>query len=507
MKRLVLLGRKKRILAAMSTAALLVVGIGCGSASSSERRYILIDGGAHRGEVVALFQTTELVSQYPWEIYAIEANPNLIDSLRRWEDITIIDQAISTEEGSLEFFLGEENDRLGSLYNRARQLKPEPIRVQSFDFSQWIETNFSLDDYVIVSFDIQGGEYPVLEKMVADSTMKYIDRLYIDWHPRIAGRTFTEHSELLQKIRDEGVGVINDCGERAFQRGTWIDTLLDPPTIEVHGVDFVGAGAPVRLGADAAAQGIARLERVEFAVDGAVVGVDTEAPYEATWTAEGTGRHLVTVTAHDSEGNVAESAPVTLFVGLRALERSIARSEDDAQEGVDGFRIRLDSSDLELIEDRGGDQVVGLRFTEIRIPRGAQIAKAYVQFTTEEVSTDPTDLIIQAELVGNGATFRDVPRNLTSRRQTSASVTWSPEPWEVTGERSVRQRTPDLAALIQEVVDRSDWQEGNAFVLLISGSQSGDRDVVSYDGAGRRLERAPRLYIELAEGDAPSPGP
>ena len=51
-----LIGRKKPILAAMSTAALLVAGIGCGSASSSERRYIFIDGGAHRGQVIKLYE-------------------------------------------------------------------------------------------------------------------------------------------------------------------------------------------------------------------------------------------------------------------------------------------------------------------------------------------------------------------------------------------------------------------------------------------------------------------
>ncbi len=44
------------------------------------------------------------------------------------------------------------------------------------------------------------------------------------------------------------------------------------PTIEVHAVDVVDAGAPVRLEAEAAAQAGARVERVEFLVDGAVVG-------------------------------------------------------------------------------------------------------------------------------------------------------------------------------------------------------------------------------------------
>ena len=109
------------------------------------------------------------------------------------------------------------------------------------------------------------------------------------------------------------------------------------------------------------------------------------------------------------------------------------------------------------------------------------------------MDTEPTALILQAELAGNGRALRRVNHDLSSRTRTAASVTWSPEPWEVVDEHSERQRTPDLAALIQEVVDRPDWQEGNALVLLISGS-GGERDAESCDGGGP--ERAPRLYIE-----------
>ncbi|MDA2923724.1 Ig-like domain-containing protein [Acidobacteria bacterium AH-259-L09] len=262
--------------------------------------------------------------------------------------------------------------------------------------------------------------------------------------------------------------------------------------------DAFDPGEPIPVEARVSAFADARVLRVEFMMDGRSIAVDTEPPYEFNWDEAEKGRHVATARVHDSEGNVAESASRVFFVGLAALERSIARSEDDAQEGGAGS-MRLTSDDLELIEDSGGDQVVGLRFTEIRIPRGAQIEQAYLQFAAEEVSTDPTDLLIQAELAGHAATFRDVTRNLTSRRRTSASVHWSPEAWNVRDESSGRQRTPDLAALIQEVIDRPDWQEGNALVLLISGSDRGERDVWSYDGS---RERAPRLYIELAEGNA-----
>ena len=95
--------------------------------------------------------------------------------------------------------------------------------------------------------------------------------------------------------------------------------------------------------------------------------------------------------------------------------------------------------------------------------------------------------------------LRSFGHNVSSRKPTAASVNWSPESWGVEGEQSVRQRTPNLVALIQDVVNRPDWRAGNALVLLIRGS--GRREGLAYDGARRqqRLEHAPRLYIELAD--------
>ncbi len=57
-----------------------------------------------------------------------------------------------------------------------------------------------------------------------------------------------------------------------------------------------------------------------------------------------------------------------------------------------------------------------------------------------------------------------------------------------------RKQTPDLSTLIQEVVAHADWQEGNALVLIISGS--GKRVAMSYDGAAAVRQNVPMLYIE-----------
>ncbi len=268
--------------------------------------------------------------------------------------------------------------------------------------------------------------------------------------------------------------------------------------------DYFDPGETVSLAVEVAGPASAQVARVEFVMDSLVVGVDAARPFEHDLQETREGRHEVWARGYDDRGNVVESGAVAFFVGLRALERSIVRSEDDAQEWVDApvglGGVRLASPDLELIENRGGDQVVGLRFTDLRIPPGARIAKAFLQFTPEERDSGPADLTIQAELAGDAAVFENSRGNISSRNRTAASVEWSPGPWI----RSAAVRTPDISALVQEVVTLPDWQHGNAMVLLISGSDSGERDVWSYDGRVRAW--APRLYVELAEGDAPFPG-
>jgi len=170
----------------------------------------------------------------------------------------------------------------------------------------------------------------------------------------------------------------------------------------------------------------------------------------------------------------------------------VTQSEDDAEEKIRG-KMDLDSSDLDMMHTTSGDQVaVGIRFAKVLISGEAQIQKAYLQFTAEEKLKEPTDLTIHAELSVNAKSFTTADHNISSRKRTKASVRWSPEPWSVFGERSQKQRTPDLSTLIQEVVAQPGWRGGNALVLIITGS--GNQDAFSFDGGGRRY--APMLHVK-----------
>ena len=136
------------------------------------------------------------------------------------------------------------------------------------------------------------------------------------------------------------------------------------------------------------------------------------------------------------------------------------------------------SSDLELVYD-GNNQVVGMRFRGVNIPKGATITSAYLQFKVDETSSEVTTLSIQGEASSKAAVFTSTRRNLSSRLRTTNAVSWSPPSWLTFGAAGMDQRTPNLSSIVQEIVNQTDWVSGNSMVMIITGS--GHRVAKAYE--------------------------
>jgi hypothetical protein len=184
----------------------------------------------------------------------------------------------------------------------------------------------------------------------------------------------------------------------------------------------------------------------------------------------------------------------TTVSGL-TIDTQIASSSDDAEEQSAG-NVKVTSSMLDLIEDGGVMQIVGMRFANLNIPKNAHIIKAYIQFTAKRASSVSTNLIIQGEHVANPNPFNGTRLNLSSRIKTTESVNWSPQAWS---KGSVSQ-TSDIGSIVQSLVNQSDWSSGNAMAFIVSGV--GQRVAVSYDGLANN---APTLHIEYTNGSTPPP--
>jgi hypothetical protein len=209
----------------------------------------------------------------------------------------------------------------------------------------------------------------------------------------------------------------------------------------------------------------------------------TQPPVTTTTSSTTTTQPPVTTTTVQATTTTSTTAPLT------TVELRVATGADDAEERP-GRAANLDSSDLELVFDKA-DQVVGMRFTSVPLPPGATVETAYVQFQVDAASTGPTSLTIAAEARDDAPAFAAAPGDLADRPRTQARVPWIPEPWPAVGAAGAAQRTPNIAAVVREIVERPGWRSGNALVILVTGT--GERGAEAYDGD---RGGAPLLHLE-----------
>jgi lysophospholipase L1-like esterase len=203
------------------------------------------------------------------------------------------------------------------------------------------------------------------------------------------------------------------------------------------------------------------------------------------YTATVVGGYSVSAT----DGGVTGIAAVTVTNEGATIEKRVSAGSDDAEEYASGG-MYLTSGDLEMTYD-GSTQKVGMRFNGINIPQGAEIIKAYIQFRVDETSSVATSLTIEGEDVDNAVTFTGSPLNISTRERTAASVAWTPVPWTTGGAAGPDQRTSDISSVIEEIVNRGGWSNGNSLVIIMTGT--GKRVAESYEGDSAG---APLLHVE-----------
>ncbi|HET8560607.1 MAG TPA: PKD domain-containing protein [Marmoricola sp.] len=204
------------------------------------------------------------------------------------------------------------------------------------------------------------------------------------------------------------------------------------------------------------------------------------------------GTYVLRLTASDSDLSDYDELTVSVYTPgqTRSVNLPIAASTDDAQEGGGqyGDRVQTDSPDDELGNNGEIDpytqqlttMLTGLRFAGLPVPKGSKIVSARIQFTTDETGSDPASFTIRGEAADNAATYAATRGNISKRAATAASAPWAPGAWTTVAEAGTDQLTPDLSAIVQQVVDRAGWQQGNAVAFMISGS--GRRTAGAYDG-------------------------
>lgn len=170
-------------------------------------------------------------------------------------------------------------------------------------------------------------------------------------------------------------------------------------------------------------------------------------------------------------------------------------SSDDVNEINGSFDPNYGPLSVTLWIGGNTSSYTGLRFQNVAIPKGATITSARVEVYNTSEQWISMQMEIAAENTGNSSPFSstDLPsqRSMTSKKVNhSSNVKWNTNSW---------YQLDDIAALIQEVVNRSDWNSGNNLSIILKGAggQYARKFVKSFDGSSNN---APKLVVAYTLG-------
>jgi hypothetical protein len=120
-----------------------------------------------------------------------------------------------------------------------------------------------------------------------------------------------------------------------------------------------------------------------------------------------------------------------------------------------------------------------------------------LEFRNSKARDTPASFVIYGVAADHAPVFGAQPFALSTLPRTEAAVRWEKAPpWL---KRNYPEPSPDVSVILQEIIDRPGWQEGNAVSFIITGS--GTRATHAYEGEpGRMVGLTFKYTMEQAEG-------
>ncbi len=153
-----------------------------------------IDGGAYNGDTVKLFKSGKVLKHKDakeFKIFAFDVENHGVAWIEKKamgvKDGTVKvavnkkrKKATTIEPDNMLYKTGDFPFRFDKPYIKKNKVKYK--EVEMFDFPTWFKAKFSPDDYIILKLDIEGSEFDILEKMVSDDTLKWVNVLAVEFH-------------------------------------------------------------------------------------------------------------------------------------------------------------------------------------------------------------------------------------------------------------------------------------------------------------------------------------
>lgn len=160
---------------------------------------IYIDAGAYNGDTL---DCEKLFGFKADKKIAFEVNPRFIKKLQK-TDAEVHHQAVWFRNAEIDVYIDKALKPLGTTVfsSKAKKLPLiKKIRVESIDFSEFVK-NLDADE-IVIKMDIEGAEFPVLDKMIKDNSFRKVKKLYCEFHPnKVTQYTTTDKNAIINRLK------------------------------------------------------------------------------------------------------------------------------------------------------------------------------------------------------------------------------------------------------------------------------------------------------------------
>lgn len=187
-------------------------------------RKVFIDCGAHNGNSVRSFR-----EHYPgaeeFEIFSFEPNRELAGC---WPitGVLFYNKAVWIKDGQITFY--KKGTSQGCTVNKFKGKRyPDKDEVDCIDLSKWMRKQFEPEDHIVLKMDIEGAEYAVIEKLVRDKTITYVNELHGELHAHKCGMTKEDDSKLIRSLAKHDLVMYSwDADKGRIKRLIYTDPLV-----------------------------------------------------------------------------------------------------------------------------------------------------------------------------------------------------------------------------------------------------------------------------------------
>lgn len=176
---------------------------------------IFIDLGFNKGQSVKFFYDL-IPDSSEYEIHAFEPDPSNFKSFENFNDVNFYKKAAWIRNGVVKFYLGSESFASTINSSKITNIKQDRfIETECLDICKFITDNFDKDDYIILKIDIEGAEYELLNHMLFNNCLEYINDLFVEFHlGKITNITSDQHNDLINKLQSLGFAYADVAWEK-----------------------------------------------------------------------------------------------------------------------------------------------------------------------------------------------------------------------------------------------------------------------------------------------------